>query len=93
MCPAMEGCKMSPLSTSSNLNINMEKNEIMPVALISDTTGERLVFESRRKAAIFLGVEYSYLKQYLKNGRGHLVKKGYYVELLPQEPVKENALF
>ena len=29
MCPAMEGCKMSPLSTSSNLNINMEKNEIM----------------------------------------------------------------
>lgn len=25
MCPAMEGCKMSPLSTSSNLNINMEK--------------------------------------------------------------------
>ena len=89
----MEGCKMSPLSTSSNLNINMEKNEIMPVALISDTTGERLVFESRRKAAIFLGVEYSYLKQYLKNGRGHLVKKDYYVELLPQEPVKENALF
>ena len=61
---------MSPLSTSSNLNINMEKKEIMPVALISDTTGERLVFESRRKAAIFLGVEYSYLKQYLKNGRG-----------------------
>ena len=93
MCPAMEGCKMSPLSTSSNLNINMEKNEIMPVALISDTTGERLVFESRRKAAIFLGVEYPYLKQYLKIGRGHLVKKGYYVELLPQEPVKENALF
>lgn len=88
----MEGCKMSPLSTSSNLNINME-NEIMPVALISDTTGERLVFESRRKAAIFLGVEYPYLKQYLKKGRGHLVKKGYYVELLPQEPVKENALF
>lgn len=71
----------------------MEKNEIMPVALISDTTGERLVFESRRKAAIFLGVEYSYLKQYLKKERGHLVKKGYYVELLPQEPVKENALF
>ena len=71
----------------------MGKNKIMPVALISDTTGERLVFESRRKAAIFLGVEYSYLKQYLKNGRGHLVKKGYYVELLPQEPVKENALF
>lgn len=71
----------------------MEKNEIMPVALISDTTGERLVFESRRKAAIFLGVKYSYLKQYLENGRGHLVKKGYYVELLPQEPVKENALF
>lgn len=71
----------------------MEKNEIMPVALISDTTGERLVFESRRKAAIFLGVEYSYLKQYLKKERRHLVKKGYYVELLPQEPVKENALF
>lgn len=71
----------------------MEKNEIMPVALISDTTGERLVFESRRKAAIFLGVEYSYLKQYLKKERGHLVKKGYYVELLPQELVKENALF
>lgn len=71
----------------------MEKNKIMPVALISDTTGERLVFESRRKAAIFLGVEYSYLKQYLKKGRAHLVKKGYYVELLPQEPVKENALF
>lgn len=89
----MEGCKMSPLSTSSILNINMEKNEIMPVALISDTTGERLVFESRRKAAIFLGVEYPYLKQYLKKGRRHLVKKGYYVELLPQEPVKENALF
>lgn len=65
----------------------------MPVALISDTTGERLVFESRRKAAIFLGVEYPYLKQYLKKGRRHLVKKGYYVELLPQEPVKENALF
>ena len=71
----------------------MEKNEIMPVALISDTTGERLVFESRRKAAIFLGVEYSYLKQYLKKERGHLVKKGFYVELLPQDPVKEIALF
>ena len=71
----------------------MENNKIMSVALISDTTGERLVFESRRKAAIFLGVKYSYLKQYLENGRGHLVKKGYYVELLPQEPVKENALF
>ena len=93
MYSAMVGCKMPPLSTSSNLSINMEKNEVMPVALISDTTGEKLVFESRRKAAIFLGVEYSYLKQYLKNGRGHLVKKGYYVELLPQEPVKENALF
>lgn len=26
MCPAMEGCKMSPLSTSSNLNINMNYN-------------------------------------------------------------------
>ena len=71
----------------------MENNKIMSVALISDTTGERLVFESRRKAAIFLGVEYPYLKQYLKKERGHLVKKGYYVELLPQEPVKENALF
>ena len=71
----------------------MGKNKIMPVALVSDMTGEKLVFESRRKAAIFWGVEYSYLKQYLKNGRGHLVKKGYYVELLPQEPVKENALF
>ena len=71
----------------------MENNKIMSVALISDTTGERLVFESRRKAAIFLGVGYSYLNQYLKKERGHLVKKGYYVELLPQEPVKENALF
>ena len=71
----------------------MGKNKIMPVALVSDMTDEKLVFESRRKAAIFLGVEYSYLKQYLKNGCGHLVKKGYYVELLPQEPVKENALF
>ena len=89
----MEGCKMSPLSTSLNYNINMAKNKIMPVALVSDMTGEKLVFESRRKAAIFLDVEYSYLKQYLKNGRGHLVKKGYYVELLPQESVKENALF
>lgn len=71
----------------------MENNKIMSVALISDTTGERLVFESRCKAAIFLGVGYSYLKQYLKKECGHLVKKGYYVELLPQEPVKENALF
>lgn len=71
----------------------MGKNKIMPVALVSDMTGEKLVFESRRKAAIFLGVEYPYLKQYLKKGRGHLVKKGYYVELLPQESVKENALF
>ena len=71
----------------------MGKNKIMPVALVSDMTGEKLVFESRRKAAIFLGVEYPYLKQYLKKGRGHLVKKGYYVELFPQEPVKENALF
>ena len=71
----------------------MGKNKIMPVALVSDMTGEKLVFESRRKAAIFLGVEYPYLKQYLKKGRGHLVKKGYYVELLPQEPVKEYALF
>ena len=65
----------------------------MPVVLISDTTGKRIEFESRRKAAKFLGVEYSYLKPYLKKGRGHLVKKGYYVELLPQEPVKVNALF
>ena len=44
----------------------MGKNKIMPVALVSDMTGERLVFESRRKAAIFLVVEYPYLKQYLK---------------------------
>lgn len=71
----------------------INSREVKPVALISDTTGERIVFESRRKAAIFLGVKYSYLKQYLENGRGHLVKKGYYVELLSQEPVKENALF
>lgn len=71
----------------------MENNKIMSVALISDTTGERLVFESRRKAAIFLGVGYSYLKQYLKKERGHLVKKGYYVELLPQEPVKKTLYF
>lgn len=71
----------------------MNTAEVKPVVLTSDKTGEKFEFESRRKAAKFLGVEYSYLKQYLKNGSGHLVKKGYYVELLPQEPVKVNALF
>lgn len=69
----------------------MKKPEIMPVVLISDKTGERIEFESRRKAAKFLGVGYSYLKPYLKNGRGHLVKKGFRIELLPQERVKTNA--
>ena len=71
----------------------MTETEVKPVVLISDKTGERIEFESRRKAAKFLGVEYSYLKPYLKNGRGHLVKKGYRIELLPQETVNTNALF
>lgn len=73
----------------------MKKPEIMPVVLISDKTGERIEFESRCEAAKFLGVEYSYLKPYLKKGYGHLKKKGYRIELLPQETVKtnENALF
>lgn len=48
----------------------MGKNKIMPVALVSDMTGEKLVFESRRKAAIFLGVEYSYLKNTLRMDAG-----------------------
>ena len=63
----------------------MNKPAIKPVVLTSDTTGEEFKFASRCEAAKFLGVTYSYLKQYLKKGHGHLVKKGYYVELLPQE--------
>ena len=66
-----------------------------PVVLISDKTGEVFKFASRCEAAKYLGVTYSYLKPYLKNGDGHLVKKGYRVKLLSQETenVKENALF
>lgn len=71
----------------------MKETEVKPVVLTSDKTGKEFKFASRCEAAKFLGVGYSYLKPYLKNGRGHLVKKGYYVELLPQEPVKVNALF
>ena len=71
----------------------MTNKNLKSVVLISDKTGEEFKFASRCEAAKFLGVDYSYLKQYLKNGRRHLVKKGYYVELLPQEPVNENALF
>lgn len=73
----------------------MKNDNVKPVVLISDKTGKRFEFESRRKAAIFLGVEYSYLKPYLKKEYGHLKKKGYRIELLPQETVKtnENALF
>lgn len=71
----------------------MTNENVKSVVLISDKTGEEFKFASRCEAAKFLGVGYSYLKQYLKKGRGHLVKKGYYVELLSQEPVKENALF
>ena len=71
----------------------MTNEKVKSVVLISDKNGEEFKFASRCEAAKFLGVKYSYLKQYLKKGRGHLVKKGYYVELLPQEPVKENALF
>lgn len=69
----------------------MKNAEIKPVVLISDKTGKRIEFESRRKAAIFLGVEYSYLKPYLKKGYGHLKKKGYRIELLPQETVTTNS--
>ncbi len=71
----------------------MKETEVKPVVLTSDKTGKEFKFASRCEAAKFLGVDYSYLKPYLKKGRGHLVKKGYYVELLPQEPVKVNALF
>lgn len=71
----------------------MTNENVQSVVLISDKTGEEFKSASRCEAAKFLGVDYPYLKQYLKNGRRHLVKKGYYVELLPQEPVKENALF
>lgn len=65
----------------------------MPVVLISDKTGEEFKFASRCEAAKFLGVDYSYLKQYLKKGSGHLVKKGFYAKLMSQETVKTNALF
>ena len=71
----------------------MTETEVNPVVLISDKTGKELKFASRCEAAKFLGVEYSYLKPYLKKGYGHLKKKGYRIELLPQEPVKVNALF
>lgn len=70
----------------------MDTENIKSVILISDKTGQEIKFASRCEAAKFLGVTYSYLKPYLKNG-GHLVKKGFRVKLLPQEPVKENALF
>lgn len=71
----------------------MKEQEIKPVVLISDTTGKRIKFDSRRRAAKFLGVEYSYLKSYLEKGHGHLKKKGFYIELLSQESVTTNVLF
>lgn len=71
----------------------MRNENVMSVVLISDKTGKEFKFASRCEAAKFLGVDYSYLKTYLKNGGGHLVKKGYRVKLLPQKSVKVNALF
>lgn len=84
--------KSTPLKLNQMIIIKRQKSR--PVELVKKYPKyECLKFDTLGQAARFLGVEYSYLKQYLKNGRGHLVKKGYYVELLPQEPVKENALF
>lgn len=69
----------------------MKETEVKPVILTSDKTGKEFKFASRCEAAKFLGVDYSYLKPYLKKGYGHLKKKGYRIELLPQETVTTNA--